>query len=71
MCDDDDDNEACLGSIGFMFDAQHVRFTKKICIGDLIPLQLKMIGEDPGTHEYISILDKNVAISDKVAQYLS
>ena len=50
MCEDDDD-EACLGSIGFMFDAEHVRFTKEICIGNLIPLQLRMIGEDPGMSE--------------------
>ena len=44
----DDDEEGFLGSIGFMFDAQHVRLTKTVTFGDNISLQLRLIGEDPG-----------------------
>jgi hypothetical protein len=45
--EDDESNEDCLGSIGFMFDAQHARCTKSISFGGM-NLKLRMIGEDPG-----------------------
>ena len=56
MSDTADDNreeeeeEGFLGSIGFMFDAQHVRLTKTVSFGQDITLHLKFIGEDPGKH---------------------
>ena len=45
---EEEEEEGFLGSIGFMFDAQHVRLTKTVCFGEHISLQLKLIGEDPG-----------------------
>lgn len=45
---DEDEEEGFLGSIGFMFDAQHVRLMKTVCFGDNISLKIKLIGEDPG-----------------------
>eukprot|EP00596_Hydrurales_sp_CCMP1899_P011206 CAMPEP_0119040774 /NCGR_PEP_ID=MMETSP1177-20130426/10794_1 /TAXON_ID=2985 /ORGANISM="Ochromonas sp, Strain CCMP1899" /LENGTH=138 /DNA_ID=CAMNT_0007006137 /DNA_START=195 /DNA_END=608 /DNA_ORIENTATION=- len=43
----EEEQEGFLGSIGFMFDAQHARHIKTVCFGD-ITLLLKLIGEDPG-----------------------
>lgn len=41
---DEDD----YGSIGFMFDAEHNRITKKVDFNDGIIINLRLIGEDPG-----------------------
>lgn len=48
VMDESDNGEDFLGSIGFMFDAQHVRVSKTVCFGDGIQLKLSLIGEDPG-----------------------
>jgi len=45
---EDDDNELCLGAIGFMFDAQHARCTKHLYFDENIHLEIRLIGEDPG-----------------------
>lgn len=47
---DEEEEEGFLSSIGFMFDAQHIRQTKTICVEN-ITLNLKLIGEDPGVHQ--------------------
>ena len=46
--DESDNGEDFLGSIGFMFDAQHVRVLKTVPFADGIQLKLNLIGEDPG-----------------------
>ena len=46
--EDDDDDENCLGAIGFMFDAQHARCTKHLHFDENIHLEIRLIGEDPG-----------------------
>ena len=46
--DESDNGEDFLGSIGFMFDAQHVRVLKTVLFADGIQLKLNLIGEDPG-----------------------
>ena len=43
-----DDDELCLGAIGFMFDAQHARCTKHLYFDENIHLEIRLIGEDPG-----------------------
>ena len=45
---DEDEDEGFLGSIGFMFDAQHVRQEKIMNFGETITLKIRLIGEDPG-----------------------
>ena len=45
---DEDEEEGFLGSIGFMFDAQHVRQEKIVNFSEDISLKIKLIGEDPG-----------------------
>lgn len=49
VMDESDNGEDFLGSIGFMFDAQHVRVSKTVYFSDGIQLKLNLIGEDPGT----------------------
>ena len=45
---EEDDDDLCLGAIGFMFDAQHARCTKHLHFDDNIHLEIRLIGEDPG-----------------------
>ena len=58
--DVDEDNSGLLGSIGFMFDANHSRKIKSISFrneGIKISLNLKLIGEDPGNYLSFKKLD--------------
>ena len=45
---EEDDDDVCLGAIGFMFDAQHARCTKKLSFESGINVEIRLIGEDPG-----------------------
>jgi hypothetical protein len=45
--EEDFEAEGILGSIGFMFDAQHKRESKEVDIKGIV-VKLRLIGEDPG-----------------------
>ena len=53
---DEDEEEGFLGSIGFMFDAQHVRQEKIVNFGEDITLKIKLIGEDPGETSFEKVI---------------
>ena len=61
-----DEEEDFLGSIGFMFDAQHVRVLKTVSFNDGIQLQLNLIGEDPG--RWVDIKEGSVISVTKIEE---